>query len=454
MKYYHAPPRGPLYMHVLSLATVLVIEPLVGARYLSTAQWLRDFYAWFPDRRRDWQRGQLGSVLRHAAAHVPFYRGMIGPDPDARSIPLHELPIVDKDQLRDDTQRFLSDGWERMPYLAKATGGTTGDPWCYVLDKHAWAHMYGAALHFRERIGSCYGERMVVLGSPPSLVPGGTSWKAQLRGHLERRLVAAAGVEVDPVASLERARQAGKLRGALWYGYAGTLAAMADAAIAAGLRVRPPRAIVSTSEMLEPAWRHRIEEAFGAPVFDEYGCNDGGVLAQSCRRGRFHVADSLSLVEVVEGNRPCPPGVEGDVVVTNLHARVLPFLRYRVGDRAVAGEGPCPCGQPGTTLEKIAGRKGDRVLLPGGVELSAVAFGHVFKRTPAVRRWQVVQEDPTHLTVRMDVDAGFDRSQAELVRSYFGDRCGDGLDVRITTSEPIERSPAGKHKVVVRQFQP
>lgn len=130
MKYQHTPPRGPLYMHVLSLATVLVIEPLVGARYLSTAQWLRDFYAWFPDRRRDWQRGQLGSVLRHAAAHVPFYRGMIGPDPDARSIPLHELPIVDKDQLRDDTQRFLSDGWERMPYLAKATGGTTGDPWC------------------------------------------------------------------------------------------------------------------------------------------------------------------------------------------------------------------------------------------------------------------------------------------------------------------------------------
>ncbi len=123
MKYHHAPPRGPLYMHVLSLATVLVIEPLVGARYLSTAQWLRDFYAWFPDRRRDWQRGQLGSVLRHAAAHVPFYRGMIGPDPDARSIPLHELPIVDKDQLRDDTQRFLSDGWERMPYLADALSG-------------------------------------------------------------------------------------------------------------------------------------------------------------------------------------------------------------------------------------------------------------------------------------------------------------------------------------------
>lgn len=454
MSDHHAPPRGSLYVPVLGLATVLVIEPLVGARYLSTAEWLREFDAWLPDRRREWQRRQLASVLGHAAAHVPFYRDLIGAGPDARSMPLHELPIVDKDQIRGDTQRFLSEGWEGMPHLVKATGGTTGDPWRYVLDKRAWAHMYGAALHFRERIGSHYGEPMVILGSPPSLVPGGASWKARLRGQLERRLVTAAGVEVDPVASLERARQAGILGAALWYGYAGTLAAMADAVLSARVHVPPPKAIVSTAEMLQPEWRRRIEDAFAAPVFDEYGCNDGGVLAQSCRRGRFHVADNLSLVEVLEGNRPCPPGVEGDVVVTNLHARVLPFLRYRVGDRAVIGDGLCPCGHPGTTLERISGRRGDRVLLPGGVELSAIAFGHVFKETPAVRRWQVVQEDAGHLTVRLDVAVGFDRSQEERIRSYFRERCGDRLQVRTTTSEPIERSRAGKHKVVVRRIQP
>ncbi len=427
---------------------MVVIEPLVGARYLSTAQWLREFDAWSPERRRSWQRERLRSVLSHAAARVPFYRRLGEAGFDPRTSPLHELPTVDKAQIRDDMGRFLSQGWERMPHLVKATGGTTGDPWRYVLDKQAWGHMYGAALHCREQVGCRYGERMVVLGSPPSLVPGGTSWKATLRSQLERRLVAAAGVEIDPVASLERARQAGKLRAALWYGYAGTLAAMADAVIDAGVHIPPPKAIISTSEMLQPAWRDRIEEAFAAPLFDEYGCNDGGVLAQTCRRGRFHVADSLSLIEVLDEGQACPPGVEGDVVVTNLHARVLPFLRYRVGDRAVAGEGPCPCGQPGTTLERVAGRQGDRVRLPDGVELSAVAFGHVFKQTPGVRRWQVVQENPTHLTVRIEGTGGFDPSQEELILSYFQERCG-GVLVRITMSETIERSPAGKHKVVV-----
>ena len=64
------------------------------------------------------------------------------------------------------------------------------------------------------------------------------------------------------------------------------------------------------------------------------------------RVGRFHVAENISLVEILDGDEPCPPGVEGDIVVTNLHAQALPFLRYRVGDRAVLGDGPCPCGLP------------------------------------------------------------------------------------------------------------
>lgn len=446
-------PRGPVYVHALGLATVLVVEPLVGGRYLSIAQWLRDFHAWSPQQRATWQHERLRSVLAHAGARVPFYARLAGAGADSRTIRLHELPVVDKAQMRGDMRQFLSQGWERMPHVVKATGGTTGDPWRYVLDKDAWAHMYGAALYFRHEVGVSYGEPIVTVGSPPSLVPGAGSWKARVRSRLERRLVAAAGIDVGPAASLQRARTAGELGGAMWYGYAGTLAAMADAVLVAGLKVPAPRAIVSTSETLQPAWRRRIEEAFAAPLFDEYGCNDGGVLAQSCRRGRFHVADSLSLVEVLDGDRPCPPGVEGDVVVTNLHARVLPFLRYRIGDRATLGDGPCPCGRPGTTLESVAGRQGDRVRLPAGGELSALAFGHVFKQTPAVRRWQVVQEDLTNLTVRIDATAGFDEAQAALIHSYFRERCGSGVHVRITTSDPIERSPGGKHKVVVRQFE-
>ena len=444
--------RADLYPPALALATSLFIEPLTGSRYFSQAQWLRDFYSWPAPVRQSWQQERLQSVVRHATREVPFYRDLLGRRA-SKAVHVEELPIVDKACIRGSMEAFLSDRWERMPHVSKKTGGTSGDPWQYPLDRAAWSHIYAAALQLRERAGYRYGERIVLLGSPPSLIPGGTSWKVRVRHRLERRVVSAAGMEIDRAASLKRLRSSGSGEAALWYGFAGTIAAMADAMLEQPVPIIPPRAIITTSETLQPPWRKRIERAFGVPVVDEYACNDGGVLAHSCRRGRFHLADNVSLVEVLDGDTVCPPGVEGDVTVTNLHARVLPFLRYKVGDRAVLAEDECPCGHPGSTLERISGREGDRIRLPNGAELSALAFNELFKQTPSVRRWQVVQRDVRHITVRLDVQESFGEEEAGLIGRQFSEQCGDQVRIEVTISEEIERTPGGKHKVVVRCFE-
>lgn len=439
-----------LYPHVLGLATHLILEPIVGADYLKTALWLRDFSGWAHERRLAWQQEQLRGIVGFARAQVPFYRQLLGPEGD---VSLADLPVVDKATIRADMGAFVPAGWERMRHLSKRTGGTTGDPWLYPLDKDAWKHMYGAVIHFWERTGYRYGERLVLLGTPPSLDPKAHSWKGRLRHRVERRTVSVAGIDIGPSRSAVRAVSAGAARGALWYGYAGTVAAMAEAVLRDDLHVPGPRAIVTTSESLLPAWRKRIEEAFGAPIFDQYGCNDGGVLAQSCRRGRYHLAGNVSIVEVLDGEKACPPGIEGDVVVTNLHARVLPFIRYKVGDRAVLGEGPCPCGETGPTLARLGGRDWDQIKLPGGRVLSSMAMLTVFLETNSVLRWQVVQLDPQRLKVRLEVDAGFNEEEEMLIRRSVTRRCGDDVRVEVTTAEPIERTATGKHRAVIRLFE-
>jgi len=437
-----------VYPPVLGVITRRILEPALGAPYLTTARWLREFDRWPDQRRREWQEQRRTDIVRHALSSVPFYRERF---PGHTALELSQLPVVDKALIRPAMPMFLSEGWETMRSIEKRTGGTTGDPWRYPLGKEGWTQIYAAALRFREDLGYRYGDRMILVGTPLSLTPGGTSWKTALRYRLERRVSAAAGLEVDHEASLQRARLAESARAALWYGYAGTLAAMAAAVLREGISVRPPKAILSTSEVLLPEWRSQIEEAFGVRVADEYGCNDGGVLAQSCPANRFHVADSLSIVEVLdEHDQPCPAGREGAVTVTNLHTKVLPFLRYRVGDRAVIGADHCPCGRPGTTLLRIAGRQGDRVVLPDGRQLSALAFGAVFKRCPNVRLWQVVQEAPGRLKVRMELDAPLTQEETQTLRSYFRDRCGEQVTVSLTVAESIPRTPAGKHRVVLR----
>jgi phenylacetate-CoA ligase len=434
---------GDLYPRLLEVATRHAIEPMVGAPYLSIAAWLHDFSSWSPARRHDWQGRRLEYVLAHAARHVPFYRDL------ARNgrIRLESLPIVDKAMVRSDADAFRSE--LSLPSVVKRTGGTTGDPWTYELDRQAWAHVYAAGIHFWERVGYRYGERVAVLGTPPSLISGANGWKDRLRRAVERRVYPSTGIETDHEASLAHARAASASRAVLWYGYASMLAGMADAVAAEGLSLPGPRAIVTTSEPLLSEWRRRIEAAFGVPVYDQYGCNDGGVLAQTCREGRFHLAENVSLLEVVEGDTPCSPGVEGELVVTNLHARVLPFLRYRVGDRAVLGEGTCPCGQDGATLERIAGRTGDRLRLPDGTELSLPGLTTAFWEAPNVRRWQLVQPELGRIRVRLELADGFDDAEAARLEGALRKRCGDAVAIELVANEPFERAPEGKLQVLI-----
>jgi len=110
------------------------------------------------------------------------------PDLDSSQI----LPVVDKLRMRADPEAFRSADRERMTYVRKATAGTTGDPWQYELDRRPWAHIRGAQLHLWEQTGYRYGDRIVVLGTPPSLVAGGTRVVGRLRAKLgaeARRIV-------------------------------------------------------------------------------------------------------------------------------------------------------------------------------------------------------------------------------------------------------------------------
>ncbi|HEV7887113.1 MAG TPA: hypothetical protein VGO92_06105 [Acidimicrobiales bacterium] len=427
--------RRSLYSRLLAAATPLVIEPVMKAPYYSVLRWRRRFDQWTQEERDRWRDERLAEVLAHARAHTDFYR-------ERGDVPLAELPIVDKHDLRDNRDRFLADDREAIPTLSKGTSGSSGDPFRYPLDRLAWAHMYAAKLRFLEQAGFHYGERIAVLGTPPALVGGGTSPKARLRRMLERQLPTAEDYEVGDEAALRKARAAESRKAALWYGYAGSLVSMADAALATGAKIRGPRLILSSAERMEPDWPARITAAFGCPVVNQYGANDGGLLSQQCEEGRFHLAQNLSFVEVVDG----------EVVVTNLHQRSLPFIRYRIGDQAVLGDGPCPCGVPGPTLASMEGRTGDRLHLPDR-ELSALSFHSLFLGSTGVRRFQVVQDEADHVKIRLETLADFTPQEEQRILDYARTVCGPRVRVEVVSDEALELTPAGKLKMVVRHHQ-
>src|SRR5207247_3047147 len=130
-------------------------------------------------------------------------------------------------------------------------------------------------------------------------------------------------------------------------GYPSAVAHVAARMQARDLREVRPRLVLVGGEVLGAASRRTIEEAFAAPLYDVYGAHEFNLLAWQCpASGDYHVCDDNVIVEIVGGDgRPVQDGETGEIVATALHSYTMPFVRYRTGDLAARGPGPCACGR-------------------------------------------------------------------------------------------------------------
>jgi phenylacetate-CoA ligase len=115
--------------------------------------------------------------------------------------------------------------------------------------------------------------------------------------------------------------------------------------------------------------RRQLEEAWGAPVYDNYGTHEVGLIAFECReQHRKHVNEDTAYLELadVETGAPLPMGSRGNLVVTSLHRSIPPIIRYNLRDCLIAYERePCACGLVTRKLSTFLGRSDEMVKLRG-----------------------------------------------------------------------------------------
>jgi phenylacetate-CoA ligase len=196
-----------------------------------------------------------------------------------------------------------------------------------------------------------------------------------------------------------------RYRPQLMIGYVGAIAELA-AMIADGVAPPPPppKAIAVTAAPLTSTQRQLIESVFAAPVYDHYRSSEVPWIAGECsERNGLHVFADVRALEVVdEAGKPCPPGVTGEVVVSDLTNRVFPLLRYRIGDRAAYLGRDCPCGVTLPLLSPVAGRTTEVLHLPTGQAVAGEGLAQLFSFAPtAVRQFQIHQRADYSIDLRV-----------------------------------------------------
>jgi phenylacetate-CoA ligase len=184
-------------------------------------------------------------------------------------------------------------------------------------------------------------------------------------------------------------------------------------------------------------------------VTDRYGCEEVGLIGCECERhDGMHLTAEHLLVECVrDDGTPASPGEEGYLVLTGLVDRAMPLIRYRIEDRGILTDRPCPCGRGLPLLERVTGRTADFLVRADGALIAGVSLvERTLTAIPGLEQMQIVQEAIGRFSL-MTVAAGESTREAEeALKSEIRSVFGRDVDVQVEWVERIPQETSGKYR--------
>lgn len=401
------------------------------------------------------QLKRLRQLLRTALDHSPWHSERIkdtGINPALFTWEsFRQLPCMTKDDARVHGDKMV---WREAPggVFRYNTGGSSGEPLIFYFGRKRQAVDAACRMRARRWWGINPGDREVLLwGAPVELKR--TDHIKQVRDRLCNQLLLNAfemsGSRMDHYLDLLEVYQPNCI-----YGYASSLALLAEHAEKNGRRpaINSLKVICTTGEPLYPHQREIIGRIFNAPLSNEYGARDAGLIALESPQKQMLVNSEWMIVEILDDDgNPVEEGETGEIVITNLASEAQPFIRYRTGDMGTWSDERCRMGHGLEVLQEVTGRTTDFIVKPDGTIMHALALIYVVRETPGVKRFKIIQQDPERIVVQIIKDSTqWNEANMTRIRQGIKKRVGEIVMVNIEIVENIPTEASGKYRYVVR----
>ena len=304
---------------------------------------LNESQYWSLNRLEDFQNERLRKIIKYAYEKIPGYRrkfneANVKPGDIRTKNDLWKLPITTREELQNNTD-FVN---EKLISGTLYTGGSTGTSLKYYECYEGGQIRRDAHLRGWSWNGYVPGKKLCVISSAQGMVAEkntlnliGELTTENLKMNLEKLL------DFKPQ----------HLRG-----YVNSLYILAKYCLENNIKLKGIESINPISEDLYDFQRELMENGFNCKVFEEYCCNDGGACAWECDAHEgLHSFMERAIIE----------DIDGEMIVTDLWNKAMPFIRYRNGDSVRFLNKKCSCGRE-LPLIKVKGRTNDILISKDG----------------------------------------------------------------------------------------
>ncbi len=435
--------------HIVSplLERLLRRRTFAFLRELEASQWHT------PGGIRAIQRSKLATLLQMAQTNCPWYRQTfqdlgLNAGADNPFAILAQLPRIDKQTIRDHRSALVNPNVEGGP-IPFNTGGSTGEPLSFVVDRRRIGFDKAARLLTHAWFGVQPGDREVYLWGSPLEIGRQDRFK-QMRDRMTNELLLEAFRLSPQTMSRYHQRMAGFDPVSI-FGYPSSLTMFAEFCLSMNkpYRASSLKAVFVTGEVTDDRQREILGRYFGVPIVDGYGSRDGGFIAHQCPSGSMHVMDQNVILEILDGNgAEVAEGAVGEIVITHLDAHAMPLIRYRTGDMATRRSGRCGCGRGLSLIGPIEGRRGDHLVGADGTLTHPLAAIYVMRELPTVKQFQIHQQRDRSINVQVvETESGDELSRAGIVKDLHR-RLGP-VPVEVQSVATIPVAGSGKYRHVI-----
>lgn len=359
-----------------------------------------------------------------------------------------KLPIVTKRELREHFDEFENPKLRQYLRIS-TTGGSTGTPVKTGYDVRIPEEVYSWRLQNRFGVHPWDDHAYIWRDTRRSRwakFKNAAMWWPTRHLKLDASFLTEESIEMF-------LRKFNKLKPFLLQGYVGAVSQVAQYVLDHHLSMWSPKVVWTTSAPLPQTQRQLIQNAFGAPVCDEYGSCELRWIASQCPACKgLHVNVEHVHIEFVDNsNKPVTDGEYGRTLLTNLEDTVFPLIRYENNDRGRWLTEQCECGRTLPCIDSVKGREVESFKLPSGKIINGEFLTTIFDATPdLIRGFRVVQHKDLSITVECVPSGGDVKRLVETMVKDFSYKLGGEVRVDCKFIENILHD-RGKLRFVVKE---
>ncbi|MBU5638116.1 phenylacetate--CoA ligase family protein [Geomonas sp. Red69] len=355
------------------------------------------------------------------------------------------IPVLTKKEIRENSARMISNGYDIDRLMHFKTGGSTGKSLDIYITEECSELRNACARRHDRWTGWEVGEPIAAVWGNPQLP---TTLKERIKDTLLGPVIYLDTMCVNNASVTAFVREWEAVKPTLLFGHAHSIFLLARYLRQLKIEHLRPKGILSTSMMLLPHERQYIEDVFQVKVTDRYGCEEVSLIGCECEehQGMHLNTDHLFVEFLKEDGTAAGGGEAGNLVITDLINYAMPFVRYRVEDVGVPSGRKCSCGRGFPLMEQVVGRTADFLVKPDGSRVAGISLiENTLTKYKGLDQMQIVQHSIDSFTVNLVTGHGYEpevqKQLAEFLCNTFGN-----INIRFVELETIPPESSGKYR--------